>query len=299
MKSRDERPRSPRRDDAKAGPRRRVLAAAMEVFAREGYHAARMDAIAEAAGVSKGALYFHFPGKLPLFSALVDEFAAELGADVAAAIAAYQGGVARVEAAVTAALSLFGRRRALARIGSSRRRASGPPTRRSAARSSAASPRWCGTISTRQSPREASRRSTAAWPPTRGSGRSTRSRCSRWKASCPRPRTLRARSPLYCSAPSAWWRRARRRIAEGRISAPRSYPLIHRHPPSTIRRIWRGSSSWAARGAATDRSARRRGLRSTDECTRAQKSSSRERMSTGENKRLTRMERATIVWGIQ
>ena len=104
MKSRDERPRSPRRDEAKAGTRRRVLAAAMEVFAREGYHAARMDAIAEAAGVSKGALYFHFPGKLPLFSALVDEFAAELGADVTVAIAAHQGGVARVEAAVTAAL---------------------------------------------------------------------------------------------------------------------------------------------------------------------------------------------------
>lgn len=116
MKSRDERPRSPRRDEAKAGTRRRVLAAAMEVFAREGYHAARMDAIAQAAGVSKGALYFHFPGKLPLFSALVDEFADELRADVAVAIAAHQGGVARVEAAVTAALDLLGRRRALARI---------------------------------------------------------------------------------------------------------------------------------------------------------------------------------------
>jgi len=116
MKSRDERPRSPRRDEAKAVTRRRVLAAAMEVFAREGYHAARMDAIAAAAGVSKGALYFHFPGKLPLFSALVDEFAAELGADVAGAIAAHQSGMARVEAAVSAALSLFGRRRALARI---------------------------------------------------------------------------------------------------------------------------------------------------------------------------------------
>ena len=46
---------------AKAGTRRRVLAAAMEVFAREGYHAARLDAIAEAAGVSKGALSCHIP----------------------------------------------------------------------------------------------------------------------------------------------------------------------------------------------------------------------------------------------
>jgi AcrR family transcriptional regulator len=84
MSAREERRRSPRRDEAKAGTRRRVLAAAMEVFAREGYHAARMDAIAEAAGVSKGALYFHFPGKLPLFSALVDEFAAQRGGDAVA-----------------------------------------------------------------------------------------------------------------------------------------------------------------------------------------------------------------------
>jgi AcrR family transcriptional regulator len=126
MSDREERRRSPRRDEAKAGTRRRVLAAAMEVFAREGYHAARMDAIAAAAGVSKGALYFHFPGKLPLFSALVDEFAAELAADAAATIAAHEGGVARVEAAVTAALTLFGRWRASC---SSRRPASGPPTR--------------------------------------------------------------------------------------------------------------------------------------------------------------------------
>jgi TetR/AcrR family transcriptional regulator, fatty acid metabolism regulator protein len=116
MKSREERRRSPRRDEAKADTRRRVLAAALEVFAREGYHAARMDAIAEAAGASKGALYFHFPGKLELFSALVDEFASELAADVAATIAAHRGGVARVEAAVTAALAVFGRRQALARI---------------------------------------------------------------------------------------------------------------------------------------------------------------------------------------
>ena len=207
MKSRDERPRSPRRDEAKAGTRRRVLAAAMEVFAREGYHAARMDAIAEAAGVSKGALYFHFPGKLPLFSALVDEFAAELGADVTAAIAAHQGGVARVEAAVTAALSLFGRRRALARIVLIEAASLGPAY---ATKRREILGRFAALV--RHHLDEAVAEGSippldTAWPPTRGSGRSTRSRCSRWKASCPRPRTLRARSPPCCSAPSAWWRR--------------------------------------------------------------------------------------------
>jgi DNA-binding transcriptional regulator YbjK len=59
MSGRGQHRHSPRRDEAKADTRRRVLAAAMEVFAREGYHAARMDRIAQAASVSKGALYFN------------------------------------------------------------------------------------------------------------------------------------------------------------------------------------------------------------------------------------------------
>lgn len=112
------RPRVPsrRRSEAKAGTRRRILAAATEVFAREGYHATRMDAIARAAGASKGAVYFHFPGKLELFSALVEEFAAALAAGVAEAIARERHGMARVEAAVRAALAAFGRHRTLSRI---------------------------------------------------------------------------------------------------------------------------------------------------------------------------------------
>ena len=38
-----------------------------------GYHAAAMDEIAERAGVSKPVLYQHFPGKLELYLALLDE----------------------------------------------------------------------------------------------------------------------------------------------------------------------------------------------------------------------------------
>src|SRR6187431_2852181 len=73
---------SPRRAEAKAGTRRRIVQSALEIFAREGYHATSMDAIAAAASVSKGALYHHFPGKLDLFSALVDEFSGGLAAAV-------------------------------------------------------------------------------------------------------------------------------------------------------------------------------------------------------------------------
>jgi AcrR family transcriptional regulator len=53
--------------------RRQLLDAALEVFVQRGYHAAAMDEIAERAGVSKPVLYQHFPGKLELYLALLDE----------------------------------------------------------------------------------------------------------------------------------------------------------------------------------------------------------------------------------
>ncbi|MBO0832123.1 MAG: TetR/AcrR family transcriptional regulator [Actinobacteria bacterium] len=58
--------------------RLQLLAAARDVFVAHGYHAAAMDEIAERAGVSKPVLYQHFPGKLDLYLALLDESAEEL-----------------------------------------------------------------------------------------------------------------------------------------------------------------------------------------------------------------------------
>ncbi|HKD87580.1 MAG TPA: TetR/AcrR family transcriptional regulator, partial [Streptosporangiaceae bacterium] len=71
---------------AKAGstrlprPARRLqlLGAARDVFVAQGYHAAAMDEIAERAGVSKPVLYQHFPGKLDLYLALLDESVEQL-----------------------------------------------------------------------------------------------------------------------------------------------------------------------------------------------------------------------------
>ncbi|MCW2712089.1 MAG: transcriptional regulator, TetR family [Marmoricola sp.] len=53
--------------------RAQLLTAALEVFVAQGYHAAAMDDIAERAGVSKPVLYQHFPGKLELYLALLDQ----------------------------------------------------------------------------------------------------------------------------------------------------------------------------------------------------------------------------------
>jgi AcrR family transcriptional regulator len=49
----------------------RILEAAASVFARRGFNEARMDEVADAAGVSKGGLYLHFPSKDALLEGLV------------------------------------------------------------------------------------------------------------------------------------------------------------------------------------------------------------------------------------
>lgn len=83
--------RMPRRER-----RAQLLHAARQVFVAEGYHAAAMDDIAEQAGVSKPVLYQHFPGKLELYLALLDEQADELIARVRGAMTRTTDNKARV-----------------------------------------------------------------------------------------------------------------------------------------------------------------------------------------------------------
>lgn len=59
--------------------RNRIVHAALEVFAAQGYTAATMATIAERAGLATGSLYRYYPGKTELFAAaipneLVDRF---------------------------------------------------------------------------------------------------------------------------------------------------------------------------------------------------------------------------------
>jgi len=49
-----------------------ILDAALACFTEAGYHETSIDAIADRAGLSKGAIYWHFAGKRELFLALVD-----------------------------------------------------------------------------------------------------------------------------------------------------------------------------------------------------------------------------------
>src|ERR1700685_327881 len=65
--------------------RKRLLAAAADVFAERGYDGTRVADIAAAAGVSNGALYAHFGSKAELLVAALREHAPRLLADMLAA----------------------------------------------------------------------------------------------------------------------------------------------------------------------------------------------------------------------
>ncbi|GAA4396621.1 TetR/AcrR family transcriptional regulator [Actinomadura verrucosospora] len=82
--------------------RKQLLGAAQEVFVAQGYHAAAMDEIAERAGVSKPVLYQHFPGKLELYLALLDEHAEALVKIVREALESTTDNKLRVQASMQA-----------------------------------------------------------------------------------------------------------------------------------------------------------------------------------------------------
>ena len=53
--------------------RQNLLGAALKVFSRQGYTASRLEDIAEEAGVTRGAIYWHFKNKADLYNTLVGE----------------------------------------------------------------------------------------------------------------------------------------------------------------------------------------------------------------------------------
>ncbi len=57
----------PTQDERRAA----ILAAALDVFSENGFAAARLDDVAQKAGVAKGTLYLYFPDKEALFEALL------------------------------------------------------------------------------------------------------------------------------------------------------------------------------------------------------------------------------------
>ena len=69
-------------EERRADTRERLLRAAADLFARKGVDAVSVDAIADEAGRTSGALYDHFGGKQGLVAALVDTMRNELAAQI-------------------------------------------------------------------------------------------------------------------------------------------------------------------------------------------------------------------------
>jgi len=96
--------------------RRRILDAALQVFAERGYYEAIVDEIVRTSGTSKGAFYHHFPSKQDIFLELVDELIGRLARRVDEAIARESGAAAKVDAALATVFDSFASHRQLAKI---------------------------------------------------------------------------------------------------------------------------------------------------------------------------------------
>jgi AcrR family transcriptional regulator len=68
--------------ERRAETRELIVAAASRLFAKHGFHATSLDAVAEEAGFSRGAVYYNFADKEELFFELLDRRCAERAQDL-------------------------------------------------------------------------------------------------------------------------------------------------------------------------------------------------------------------------
>jgi AcrR family transcriptional regulator len=111
--------RPPRRADPHDPANRKrldILDAAIDVFARDGFAAATVDAIASSAGVAKGTVYLYFRSKDELYGAALVRGGAELAALVTRQLAAATSLRAKIEAFVRVRLEYFEAHREFFRV---------------------------------------------------------------------------------------------------------------------------------------------------------------------------------------
>lgn len=105
----DPRPKFRRRKTARPGE---IIAAALEVFADKGFAGAKLDDIAERAGVSKGALYLYFETKDDIFRAVIRDAVAPNFEAVRQAAESFEGPFAELAPMILArAAALMSRSR--------------------------------------------------------------------------------------------------------------------------------------------------------------------------------------------
>lgn len=66
----------------KAERRQQILENARDVFAKHGYHAAKIDDIVAAAGIARGTFYSYFEDKRAIFDEIIDQTFARIGQSI-------------------------------------------------------------------------------------------------------------------------------------------------------------------------------------------------------------------------
>ncbi len=96
--------------------RRRILRAAIDVFAEKGYFAARMTDVAHRAGVADGTLYLYFDGKEHLLISIFDEMLSEFISRARHEIEDVEDPLEKLRILIRLHLEALGRDRALAHV---------------------------------------------------------------------------------------------------------------------------------------------------------------------------------------
>ncbi|MYR08687.1 TetR family transcriptional regulator [Gordonia sp. SID5947] len=99
-------PREPRQERSRI-TRERLLRATIEALALDGWSAATVAAVAERAGVSRGAAQHHFPTREALITAALEQVFEDMTSTASTAITAMPAGADRVSAAVDRAVRIY------------------------------------------------------------------------------------------------------------------------------------------------------------------------------------------------
>src|SRR5579859_1769595 len=86
--------------------RERILAAAVQLFAQYGYHAATMRDIARIAGIQAASIYYHYPSKQALLVEIMDTYMRQLNASLEQIIAQPTGVPERLYEAIASHIRL-------------------------------------------------------------------------------------------------------------------------------------------------------------------------------------------------
>lgn len=96
-----------------------IILSAMDEFGRSGYQGASMDEISRRAGITKGALYWHFEGKLDLYLAVFDHAMEEYSRSLEKAMASSSEPRTVLEDLATCIFSIYAEDTAVSRFYSS------------------------------------------------------------------------------------------------------------------------------------------------------------------------------------